>query len=166
MAIDMRKAVLAVAEAALADNRPSAPEKPKPHLSTGHAVLLGAGLMTAGRFIASSRGRQVLASIQEFVAEERLKLQADDQDDYEDEEPEAETDEDFDDEDDYEDEEPEAETDEDFDDEDDYEDEEPEAETDEDFDDEDDYEDEEPEAEDDEQSQRKPRRKAANRGRS
>jgi hypothetical protein len=151
MAIDIRKVVLTLAESALADDRPSAPEKPKPLLSTGRAVLLGAGLMTAGRVIASSRGRHVLGSIQEFVAEERLKLQGEDQDDYEDEEPEAE---DFEDEDDYEDEEPEAETDEDF------EDEEPEAETDEDF------EDEEPEAEEDERPQRKPRRKAADRGRS
>jgi hypothetical protein len=93
MAVDMRKTVLALAEAVLGDNAPSVPEKAKPHLSTGRAVLVGAGLMTAGRVIAGARGRHLLGSIQAFVAEERERLlQVEDHEAYEDEEPEAESD--------------------------------------------------------------------------
>jgi hypothetical protein len=141
MAIDVRSIIREVAQNALqgAQSPPPQPEPKKPHLTTPRAVLLGAGLFTAGRALTGSRGREMLGSLRERVAEPHDE-EYDDQDEY-DEEPEAEEDEDFDDE-------PEAEEDEDFDDEHEYE-EEPDAEGDEDYDEEDQY-DEAPDAEGDE----------------
>ncbi|HEX8975006.1 MAG TPA: hypothetical protein VF781_00720 [Solirubrobacteraceae bacterium] len=138
MPADLRSAVLKLAENALkqSGSAPQPPPEPKkPVLSTGRAIVLGAGLATAGQALLSGRGRALMGSLRDRV---------EDQTGHEDEQyegPEAEDEEDFEDEDDYG--EPEAEEDDDFDDEDD--DEEPEAEADDDFDDEDD--DEEPEAE-------------------
>jgi hypothetical protein len=171
MAIDLGRTVRQLAEAALreaAQPEPTEAKKPKkPLLSTGRAMLLGAGLMTAGRALASSRGRHMLGSVQEFLEEHRDSPDGEEPEDFEDEEPQ-----------DFQGEEPEAEGDK-----------EPEAESDEDFDDEDleddaevedeeepeaeaedepeaEPEDDEPEAEEPEAPRRKPRRRSASRGRS
>ncbi len=151
MPIDIRKALSAVLEAAT--QQPQAPPQPeprKPRLTTGKALLVGAGVVTAGKLIAGPKAREMLDSMQQRIEdsarssedvepEDRLEDGEDDEAYEDDDEPEGEADEDFDEED-YDDEEPEDEADEDF------EDEEPEDEADEDFDEEDD----EPEAEDDE----------------
>jgi hypothetical protein len=141
MAADLRSVVLKVAKSALEQSGsqppPPEPKQKKPMLSTGRAILLGAGLATAGQALVTARGRELVGSVRE-----RLQDQ-DGQEEEQYDEPEAEEDEDFDDEDNAD--EPEAEEDEDFDDEDNTD--EPEAEEDEDFDDEDDTD--EPEAEED-----------------
>ncbi len=149
MAIDLQRTVRAALDAALKDAGSPPPEPKKPFLSTGRALLLGAGAMTAGRLLAGSRGHQLLGSLEERLEGaigldigQEEEPEAEEDEDFEDEEyeeePEAEDDEDFEDEE-YE-EEPEAEDDEDFEDEE-YE-EEPEAEEDEDFDEDEEYEDE------------------------
>lgn len=111
MAADLRSIVLKMAVNALKQSRaqPQPPPEPKkPHLSTGRAVLLGAGLATAGRALVSARGRDMVGSVRDRLEEHAGH------DDEEYDEPEAEDDEDFEDE---ESDEPEAEADEDFDDE-------------------------------------------------
>jgi hypothetical protein len=136
MAIDVGRVVQAALEAATqAPSSDGEAKTPKPHLSGGRALLLGAGLVTVGR-LAAPKGREMLGSLQERLEESEA--------DGEDEE--LETDEDYDDEPQGEaddDDEPQGEADEDFDEEDDY-DEEPEGENDEDFDEEDGDEDERP----------------------
>lgn len=117
MATDLRSMVLNMAVNALKQSRahPQAPPEPKkPHLSTGRAVLLGAGLATAGRALVSARGRDMVESIRDQLAERAGHEDEDyDEPEAEDEEesfdePEAEDDEDLEDE---EDDEPEAEED-------------------------------------------------------
>lgn len=121
MATDLRSVALKAAANALkqagsgGQSQPP-PEPKKPALSTGKAILLGAGLATAGRALISSRGRDMVGSVRDRLQDEHAEHEEDEYEDEFDEEPEAEADEDFDDED-YDDE-PEAEEDEDFDDED------------------------------------------------
>jgi hypothetical protein len=160
-----------------ASEKPSSPGKQhKPRVSTGTAMLIGAGLMAAGQVLVRTRGRDVLNSVRHELAEridggggdeeEALADEDFDDEDYEDEdEPDDEADEDFDDEDydeepeDYEDEdEPDDEADDDFDDED-Y-DEEPEDHEDEDEPDDEDLEEDE-EDEDERPARRSRRSKAA-----
>jgi hypothetical protein len=180
MPVDIRKIVLAAAEAALQDDQTDKQKsKSKSHLTTGRALLLGAGLMTAGKLLAGSRGRDMLGSLQERLDEHRDGSE-DEEQDYQDEDLEAEGEEDFEDEDyeepveegdgDLEDEEIDPEDDEDY--------EEPAAEGDEDLEDEEpagegdeDLEDEEPEdgepegTEADEEPRQKSRRRKPTRGR-
>lgn len=66
MAIDVSRLVREVAEAALRmtgppQSRQATPAK-KPFLSRGRAMLLGAGLVTAGRALATNQGRRLLNS--------------------------------------------------------------------------------------------------------
>ena len=173
MASDLRSVALKAAANALkqagsgGQSQPP-PEPKKPVLSTGHAVLLGAGLATAGRALFSSRGRDMVGSLRERLTEEpsgdeEYDEPEDEQElDHEeyDDEPESEEDEDFDDED-YEDE-PESEEDDDFDDED-YEDE-PESEEDEDFEGEEGAEDDDEEADEPPRRRRRSRSVSRNRG--
>jgi hypothetical protein len=129
MPTDLRSAVLKMAADALkqSGSQPEpAPEAKKPLLSTGKAILLGAGLGTAGAAVISARGRELVESLRDRVEgqedEQSDEPEAGEEDDFEDEEydePEAEEDEDFEDEDDYD--EPEAEEDDDFEDEEDEE---------------------------------------------
>jgi hypothetical protein len=108
MAIDMRRVVLAAVQAALEEPDPGAgrqKKKKKKRLSGGRAVLIGAGLMTAGRLAASGRGRGMLESLQQRLVdeddpddgaaeEEYLDAEADEEFDEEfDEDPEAEAEE-------------------------------------------------------------------------
>ena len=118
-------------------------------LTMPRAFLIGAGVLTAGRLAAGSRGRDMLENLQERLSDSEHRHVTD-----RDEEA-SQEDEDFDGEDQ---EEPEAEEDEDFDDEDE---EEPEAEEDGDFDDEDEEEPEDAEEEDFEED--RPRRRRATR---
>jgi hypothetical protein len=70
MAIDMRRVVLAAVQAALEEPEPGpARKKRKKRLSGGRAVLIGAGLMTAGRLAAAGRGRGMLESLQERLGD-------------------------------------------------------------------------------------------------
>jgi hypothetical protein len=73
MPIDIHRVVQAAVQAALEDPAPSSPPK-KARLSTGRALLLGAGLMTAGRIVVASHGRDVLAAIQDRLAPEVADL--------------------------------------------------------------------------------------------
>jgi hypothetical protein len=132
MAADLRSVVLKVAKSALEQSGsqppPPEPKQKKPMLSTGRAILLGAGLATAGQALVTARGRELVGSVRE-----RLQDQ-DGQEEEQYDEPEAEEDEDFDDEDNADEPEAEEDTDEPEAEEDD---DEPEAEEDEDFDEED-----------------------------
>src|SRR6476619_5245215 len=107
MAIDVGRVVQAAIEAAtqgpISDGEAKAP---KPRLSAGRALLIGAGLVTVGR-LAAPRGREMLSSLQQRL--EQFEPDSEDE--------EQETDGDFDEEYDYG-EEPEDEGDEDFDEED------------------------------------------------
>lgn len=115
MGIDMRRPLIAAIEAALDEINSSPPQK-KHKGGAGRALLVGAGLVTAGRLAMSARGRGLLESLQERLPTEAIPhMHGDDEsreDDAEFDEPEDEEDEDFDDE---ADEEPEGEEDEDFD---------------------------------------------------
>jgi hypothetical protein len=141
MAIDMTRVIQAVAESVLdekgsgSDNGKQRSEKgAKRGRSAPRAFLIGAGLFTAGRLVAGSRGRDMLENLQDRLVDYEQRHFGSDK---EDEEPEAAEDEDFDDEYD-EDEEPEAAEDEDFEEEPEAEEgEEPEAAEDEDFEEED-----------------------------
>jgi hypothetical protein len=93
MPIDTRRVILAAVEAALKDEDPSSKTKHKKRgLPAGRALLLGAGLMTAGRLAVGSRGREVMGSLQERLSDFEARYLGDD-----DQEPELEGDEDFDD---------------------------------------------------------------------
>ncbi len=63
MAIDMRRVVRAAVEAALEDPVPQ--PRRKRRLSSGRALLVGAGLMTAGKLAASSRGREMFGTMRD-----------------------------------------------------------------------------------------------------
>jgi hypothetical protein len=144
MPIDLRRPLRAAIEAAL-DEALADPPKKKRHGGTGRALLIGAGLFTAGRLVVGGRGRDMLQAIQQRVpdlgqasADGDQPQDDEDFDEYGDE-PEDEADEEFD-------EEPEDEADEDVEDE-------PEDETNEDVDEppaDDEAEEAEPEAEADE----------------
>jgi hypothetical protein len=59
--VDIRKVIRAAAEAALEEPADVKPKKRR--RSTGRALMLGAGLMTAGGLVASARGSNVLSSL-------------------------------------------------------------------------------------------------------
>jgi len=63
MPIDMRRVIRAAVEAALEDPVPQ--PRRKRRLSSGRALLLGAGLMTAGKLAASSRGREMFGTLRD-----------------------------------------------------------------------------------------------------
>ena len=59
-----QRIVIAAAQAAIDEARATPhPRQKKRKLSAGRAVLLGAGLMTAGRIAAGSRTRQLLGGL-------------------------------------------------------------------------------------------------------
>jgi len=65
MPIDMRRVIRAAVDAALEDPVPQ--PRRKRRLSTGRALLVGAGLMTAGKLVASSRGREMFGTLRDRV---------------------------------------------------------------------------------------------------
>lgn len=68
MAIDVRRVLEAALEAAIQD--PTPPTKPKKRrLSSGRALLLGAGIVTAGRVVAGAKGREMLGHLQQRIAD-------------------------------------------------------------------------------------------------
>jgi hypothetical protein len=86
MPIDYRRVVLAAVEAALEDPSPSStPKTKKGRLRGGRAVLIGAGLMTAGRLATGGRGREIVESLQHRL-EESLNPRDDEDSDPQDEE--------------------------------------------------------------------------------
>lgn len=98
MAIDVARVVQAAVQAAM--EQPAQDGKPKKRRLPGaRAALIGAGVVTAGRLLAGPKGRELLGSVQQRIAESDWYSEDEDQDD----DIEAEGDEDFDEED-YEDE--------------------------------------------------------------
>ena len=72
---NFEKTALALVNAALNSQQASAPATPaapsprKRRVSTGRAMLLGAGLMVAGQALVKSRGRDALNSVRHRLAE-------------------------------------------------------------------------------------------------
>lgn len=100
MAMDMRRPLFAAIQAAL-DEVQAEPQKKRHGVGAGRALLIGAGLYTAGRAVTSGRGRGLLDAIQQRLPEQDGD-RSDDSDDideeFDEEEPEGEAGEDFDDE--------------------------------------------------------------------
>lgn len=65
--IDMRRVIRAAVDAALEDPVPQ--PRRKRRLSTGRVVLVGAGLITAGKLAASSRGREMFGTLRHRVGD-------------------------------------------------------------------------------------------------
>jgi hypothetical protein len=78
MPIDMRRVIRAAVDAALEDPVPQ--PRRKRRLSTGRVLLVGAGLMTAGKLAASSRGREMFGALRNRVddVEDRFRGSDDD----------------------------------------------------------------------------------------
>jgi hypothetical protein len=70
--VDIRKVIRAAAEAALEDPADVKPNKRR--LSPRRALMLGAGLMTAGGLLSGARGSNVLGSLQEGLSGLGVKL--------------------------------------------------------------------------------------------
>jgi hypothetical protein len=60
--IDVRRVIRAAVDAALEEPVPAPRRK---RISTGRALLVGAGLMTAGKLVASSRGREMFGTLRD-----------------------------------------------------------------------------------------------------
>jgi len=84
MPIDMRRVIRAAVDAALEEPVPQ--PRRKRRLSTGRALLIGAGLITAGKLAASSRGREVFGALRDRVEGVEDRLPGSDEDLLEDEE--------------------------------------------------------------------------------
>jgi hypothetical protein len=71
----LEKTAVALAKAALNSQQASAPAAPaqprgrKPRVSTGRAMLLGAGLVVAGQALVKTKGRDALMSVRHGLAE-------------------------------------------------------------------------------------------------
>src|SRR5436853_345846 len=83
MPIDMRRVIRAAVEAALEDPDPQ--PRRKRGRSSGRALLVGAGLVTAGTLAASARGREMIGTIRHRVADIEDRLLRPDDDSAEDE---------------------------------------------------------------------------------
>jgi hypothetical protein len=97
----LERTAVALAKAALNSQQTSAPTTPaqqrarKPRVSTGRAMLLGAGLVVAGQALVKTKGRDALTSVRHGLAERIDGAPADevdalDEEDGFDEPPEAE----------------------------------------------------------------------------
>jgi hypothetical protein len=69
MAIDVGRVVQAAIQAATQEPSPQSKPEKKRHLPVRRAVLIGAGLMTAGRVIVSPKGRELLGSLRQRIAD-------------------------------------------------------------------------------------------------
>src|SRR5690242_2788433 len=71
----LERTAVALAKAALNSQQTSAPTTPaqqrarKPRVSTGRAMLLGAGLVVAGQALVKTKGRDALTSVRHGLAE-------------------------------------------------------------------------------------------------
>ena len=91
MAIDLQRILEAAAKAAVEQSTQAVPASLKPkkrRLSTGRAMLLGAGLATAGRLVVRHKGADILGRVQERMAGSSW-LEDQEPDDSQDYEPEA-----------------------------------------------------------------------------
>ena len=70
--IDMRRVIRAAVDAALEDPVPQ--PRRKRRLSTGRALLVGAGVVTAGKLVASSRGREMFGTLRDRVEDIQDRL--------------------------------------------------------------------------------------------
>ena len=104
MAIDMRRVAEAAIEAAIKEAT-LGPKPKKRRLSTGRALLVGAGLATAGRIAAGPKAREMFGRVRERIADADLfgdesdevtddDEELEDEGEYEDE-PDAEAEDDF-----------------------------------------------------------------------
>jgi len=96
MPMDMRRPLIAAIQAALDEVQAEPPKKHR-GVGAGRALLLGAGLYTAGRVVVSGRGRGMMDALQQRLPD--LDGSGDDSDDaddvddeYDEEEPDAEAD--------------------------------------------------------------------------
>jgi hypothetical protein len=72
-----QRILIAAAQAAIDEARATPQPRPKKRtLSTGRAVLLGAGLMTAGRIAAGPRARQFLDGLADRVEDLEARFTA------------------------------------------------------------------------------------------
>ncbi len=95
MPIDLQRILESAAKAAVEQAAQAAPGSRKPkkrRLSTGQAMLLGAGLATAGRLVVTHKGRDMLRRVQGQIADSKWLEDQEpaDAEDYEDYEPEPE----------------------------------------------------------------------------
>ncbi len=100
MAIDMRRPLFAAIQAAL-DEVQAESHKKRHGVGAGRALLIGAGLYTAGRAVTRGRGRGLLDAIQQRLPEQdgdRAEGFDDVDDEFDEDEPEGAAEEDFDDE--------------------------------------------------------------------
>jgi hypothetical protein len=90
---DLQRILAAAVKAALeepAQAAPSSRKSKKRRLSTGRAMLLGAGLVTAGRVVVGHKGRDMLGRVQQRMADSEWLADGgsdDEVEDYEDYEP-------------------------------------------------------------------------------
>jgi hypothetical protein len=93
MPMDVRRVIRAAVDAALEDPVPEPIQKRR--LSTGRALVVGAGLMAAAKLAVSSRGQNMLGTLRHGMADlEARFLDDDDDEDVDDDHPDAELDED------------------------------------------------------------------------
>ena len=98
MPIDLQRILEAAVRAAVVEPAQAAPisgKAKKRRLSTGRAMLLGAGLATAGRLVVSHKGRDVLDRVQQRLGDSKWleDQEPEEVEDYEDEVSEPELDE-------------------------------------------------------------------------
>ena len=73
-----QRIVIAAAQAAIDEARSTPPQRPKKRkLSAGRAVVLGAGLVTAGRIVAGPRARQLLGGLADRVEDLEARFTSD-----------------------------------------------------------------------------------------
>ena len=94
MPIDIQRVLEVAAKTAVEQAAQAAPTSRKPkkrRLSTGRAMLLGAGLATAGRLVISHKGRDILGLVQDRIADSRWleDREPGEAEEFEDDEPET-----------------------------------------------------------------------------
>jgi len=92
--IDIQRVLEVAAKTAVEQAAQAAPTSRKPkkrRLSTGRAMLLGAGLATAGRLVISHKGRDILGLVQDRIADSRWleDREPGEAEEFEDDEPET-----------------------------------------------------------------------------
>jgi hypothetical protein len=73
-----QRIIVAAAQAAIDEARSSPPQKPRRSLPAARALLLGAGLMTAGRIAAGPRARQLLDGLADRLEDLEARVVGDD----------------------------------------------------------------------------------------
>jgi hypothetical protein len=95
MPIDMRRPMIAAIQAALDEVKAEPPKKKRHGVGAGGALLVGAGLYTAGRVVTRGRGRGLIDALEQRLPHQRDG--SDDEEQYDDEPEDDDADEEFDD---------------------------------------------------------------------